>query len=180
MNRNEIVECEECELTETCRMPVPYAGRNELNVFIIGEAPGREEDEKGKPFVGESGKALKKAAFKAGIDIWKDCHITNMVKCRPPGNRTPEKGELSACFSKWLGREFVESNPKHALLLGKTAAETLLPFTSIGHGGKLKLKGIMWYFLYHPSYWLRRGGDVWVEDNVLPYLREWGEAWKQR
>ncbi len=100
MNLKDIEEqiraCNKCPLREGATQPVPGLGDIGAKFFIIGEAPGREEDKAGMPFVGSAGRRLNQLIEKAGIDI-NDCYITNVCKCRPPQNRTPKKAEVRAC-----------------------------------------------------------------------------------
>ena len=86
----QIYSCEKCQLHKTCRLPVPGAGNFNTKILIIGEAPGKEEDIQGAPFVGRSGKLLTQILESLNLFRESDYYITNIVKCRPPNNRDPE------------------------------------------------------------------------------------------
>ena len=108
--------CEKCPLREEARQPVPGIGSETPKFFIIGEAPGREEDKAGIPFVGTSGKRLNKLLALAHIDL-NDCYVTNVCKCRPPSNRQPKKSERLTCYP-WLKEELRLLKPKTIITLG--------------------------------------------------------------
>lgn len=127
--------------------------------MIVGEGPGKDEDEQGLPFVGRSGDLLNKALVEAfGSEFPKWTYITNMVKCRPPGNRNPTDGEVEAC-SPYLKEEFELVEPKLIVVLGKVAAERLLqrPVKITKEHGNLDFMndGQPVLICYHPAYVLR-------------------------
>lgn len=129
--RREIRECTSCELYKLlpfgCK-PVPGIGPLKAEIFIVGEAPGKEESEYEEPFVGMCGQYLTRLLEKAGIDR-KQCYISNVVKCRPTDtgkkNRPPSKKEIKAC-RHWLYDEINIIRPKILVTLGKVAAESIL------------------------------------------------------
>lgn len=155
----EVLSCTKCVLHKS-RTKAVFSRGTALNpeILFIGEAPGYEEDKQGKPFVGRSGKLLDKWIEYLGIE---SCVITNVVKCRPPGNRTPLRNEVETCKS-YLLRQLALHRPKLIVLLGKVAADALL--------GKQKLSAILGkrfeteygsaVVLYHPSYCLRYNVNV--------------------
>ncbi len=153
--RKEILSCCSCELCKSRTQPVPPETVGNPKVFFVGEAPGREEDLQGRPFVGRAGRLLREAISKAGF---KEYHITNVVKCRPPNNRTPHKGEIEAC-SKFLRREIECLRPVLAVALGRTAMKGLLgyeaPLKEV-RGKLLKGPSVKVLVTYHPAAVLRR------------------------
>ncbi|MGB9827625.1 MAG: uracil-DNA glycosylase family protein, partial [Thermosphaera sp.] len=100
---NEIRSCRKCRLHESRTNPVPGEGPLTARVVVIGEAPGRKEDESGTPFVGSAGKFLNTLLESAGLKR-EEVFITNIVKCRPPGNRKPRRDEISQCLG-YLSRQ---------------------------------------------------------------------------
>lgn len=153
--------CRACGLCERRRQAVPGVGDMQADWLFIGEGPGSEEDARGEPFVGAAGQLLD--AMLAALDLTrqKAVYIANAVKCRPPGNRTPESGEIEAC-RPWLQRQIVLLQPKIIVLLGKTAAQSLL-----GKQDRLAdlrrqifdYEGIPVVVTYHPAYLLRNLPD---------------------
>lgn len=132
----EIIQCQRCELRMNSTKPVPGFGEAGAKYFLIGEAPGKEEDAEGIPFVGSSGRRLDKLLALANIDI-NDCYLSNVCRCRPPGNRTPRKKEISSCV-EFLWRELDSVKPEYILTLGATP---LGLFTQ--SGGVSQLHGTM-------------------------------------
>ena len=116
--------CKICNLSSTRKNSVFGEGNLESDIMIIGEAPGREEDESGTPFVGRAGKLLDEILFYLGLDRNK-IFITNTVKCRPPENRNPLNEEISAC-KNYLKEQIAYIKPKLLILLGKVAANSIL------------------------------------------------------
>lgn len=147
--------CTRCKLHETAEFVclIPPIERNE--VMIVGEAPGAEEDKQGKPFVGESGKLLMRCLNEAGLER-DEVFITNAVACRPPGNRTPKKGEVKAC-QYFFQRQFTTVKPKYVLLLGSVALEQALGMKGIKkiRGKPIERDGIIYLPTLHPAYVLR-------------------------
>ncbi len=114
----DVQSCSRCELRATATNPVCSCGEVGAKYMLIGEAPGREEDEKGVPFIGAAGRKLNKLIELAGIDI-NDCYFTNTVRCRPPENRSPRKKEIRACV-EFLWREIRLVKPQLIFTLGAT------------------------------------------------------------
>ncbi|HJU84994.1 MAG TPA: uracil-DNA glycosylase [Nitrososphaeraceae archaeon] len=143
--------CTLCKLSRTRKNAVAGEGSCSAKVMLVGEAPGRQEDLEGKPFVGYSGRILDSALAKAGIKR-SDVFITNVVKCRPPNNRRPESNELIACMGH-LERQISLVSPKIICILGSTAYRSLLGGKSIvADRGKIVERGGKRYFLtVHPA-----------------------------
>jgi len=148
---DEVRKCTLCKLSEDRANAVPGEGSGSAKIMFIGEAPGRSEDEQGRPFVGAAGKLLTEALQEAGLSR-EDVFITNVVKCRPPNNRVPAEEERSAC-RPYLERQIKLINPKIICILGRTAYESLLEGSSItSNRGKLVRHGNRFYFLtVHPA-----------------------------
>jgi len=120
----EIKRCTKCPLHKTRRNAVPGEGSGRLGVMIVGEAPGSSEDEQGRPFVGAAGNLLNKTLSALGVERG-DLYITNVVKCRPPGNRTPMREEVVACLP-YLLRQIEILRPRRIIALGAVSAGALL------------------------------------------------------
>jgi len=119
--------CEKCPLYLSRTRVVPGEGDTKSKVMFIGEAPGEEEDLKGKPFVGKAGQLLTKIL--QSVDIKReDIFITNMLKCRPPANRNPSKSEIETCFP-YLETQIALINPKIIVTLGNVPTQYLLETT---------------------------------------------------
>lgn len=144
--------CTKCPLWESRTLAVPGDGNYTSKVMIIGEAPGKEEDETGKPFVGATGRFLNHVLEGTGLDR-DDFFITNTVKCRPPKNRTPKKLEIETCTSNYLFEQIELLNPKLIMLLGGVAAKTVLGLKTIGEarGEVIEKDGRRYIVGYHPA-----------------------------
>lgn len=149
--KQNVIECAKCDLCKTRTNSVPGKGNFKSDVIIVGEAPGKNEDEKGEPFIGIAGKKLSKALEDAGISR-EDVYITNIVKCRPPKNRVPTTVERSTC-QEYLKQEIAIIKPKIICVLGNTAFNSLLGGSEITKfRGKLVKKDKQLYFLtVHPA-----------------------------
>lgn len=155
--------CTRCALHATAKtvcMEARAASNVDVRAMVIGEAPGRNEDEQGKPFVGRAGQILDLALHNAGLNP-ATMFVTNVVKCRPPGNRTPSQREQQACLP-FLRDEIAHHDPRYLLALGRAAAWTLLRESTI------KDVRSMWYRLdrerdtfvmvtFHPAFVDRQG-----------------------
>lgn len=150
--RARIVDCRLCKLYKTRVNAVPGEGNCNAKIMLVGEAPGKKEDQLGKPFVGMAGKILDQVLDKAGIDRSK-IFITNVVKCRPPGNRIPDEEEITACITNHLQRQISIIHPRVICVLGRTALESLLGMKSIlANRGKTVFRNNVKYFLtIHPA-----------------------------
>jgi len=153
-------KCKKCPLYLTRMKVVPGEGNEKSKVMFIGEAPGEDEDLKGRPFVGRAGQLLTKILQSVKIKR-EDVFITNMVKCRPPGNRNPSKSEIETCFP-YLETQVALINPKIIVTLGNVPTQYLLETTE----GITKLRGqwfdwlgeIKIFPMFHTSYLLRNEG----------------------
>ncbi len=143
--------CPLCKLARTRKNAVPGEGQISAKIMFIGEAPGRSEDEKGKPFVGAAGRILDNVLKKAGIER-SQVFITNIVKCRPPNNRVPEEDELIAC-RPYLDRQIALIKPKVICILGRTAYSSILGGSSItaNRGKIVERSGQKYFSTFHPA-----------------------------
>jgi DNA polymerase len=125
--------------------------------LFVGEGPGAEEDERGEPFVGQAGKLLDSMLAAIGLKRGAGVYIANVVKCRPPNNRTPEPEETARCFP-FLARQIALIRPKLIVALGRPAAQTLLGAEvkiATARGRLFEHAGIPVVVTYHPAYLLR-------------------------
>lgn len=148
-----ISECQNCILSKTRKNTVPGEGVHNPLVMVIGEGPGEEEDLSGRPFVGKAGQLLDKMLAAINLDRRLNCYIANIVKCRPPRNRTPMIDESQACKG-FLQAQIHVLKPKYILAMGRTAVQNLLE-TSDGinalRGKWFSCNGIPLMATYHPS-----------------------------
>ncbi len=156
--REELGDCQRCKLCETRQTIVFGSGNPSADLVFVGEGPGADEDAQGLPFVGRAGKKLTEIIEKGMLlDREKDTYICNIVKCRPPGNRDPEKDEVEAC-KPFLIKQLKAIRPKVIVALGKPAASTLLgrtvPITK-ERGTWHEFEGMKLMLTYHPAYLLR-------------------------
>jgi DNA polymerase len=169
---NRVKQCTRCEeLARTRTQTVFGVGHPEARVMFIGEAPGADEDKQGEPFVGKAGQLLNKIIAACG---WRreELYICNILRCRPPGNRTPGPKEAENC-REWLDGQISTIDPEYIVCWGSVAAQNLLGVTdSIG---KMRQR---WYShgrakvlcTYHPSYLLRNPEakkPVWEDMQFL-------------
>jgi len=158
----QVAVCQACELA-TCRNQTVFgSGDAHARLMIIGEAPGAEEDRQGLPFVGAAGQLLSEMLYAIGLQR-EQVYIANMLKCRPPDNRDPKKGEIQAC-EHFLRRQIELIQPKLILVLGRIAAQNLLQRTD----SLANLRGKSYCYAetsvplmvsYHPAYLLRTPKD---------------------
>ncbi|MCE4622836.1 MAG: uracil-DNA glycosylase [Desulfurococcales archaeon] len=135
----EIRNCKKCPLYRTRKNAVPGEGPLEVEVMLIGEAPGRKEDEQGRPFVGMAGKLLDATLEKVGLSR-KSVYITNVVKCRPPGNRDPKQEEVQACLP-YLRKQIELLRPKVIVALGRISGKLLYNLAGLPWKGISKERG---------------------------------------
>jgi uracil-DNA glycosylase family 4 len=163
----DIGDCTRCKLHRGRTKLVFGDGDAKAELVFVGEGPGRDEDAQGLPFVGRAGKLLTQMIEAMGLQR-KDVYICNVVKCRPPENRTPEKDEVQTC-SPFLLRQLDAIAPKVIVCLGSVAAQTLLETNrGISHfrGEWLDFRGRKLLATYHPAYLLRNPsakGEVWKD-----------------
>ena len=154
--RQDLGDCRRCKLAPTRKTIVFGEGNPHAELVFIGEGPGADEDEQGLPFVGRAGKLLNRMMQTVGLKR-EDVYICNVVKCRPPGNRTPEKDEVDAC-SPFLYRQIEAIKPRLICCLGAPAVRTVLGIKE----GITKIRGQFYDFgstkalaTVHPAYVLR-------------------------
>lgn len=163
--------CAFCPLYEYNRNIVIGEGPSPTNVMFIGEAPGENENEEERPFIGRSGQLLRSMIRDYMSFNPEDVYITNIVKCRPPGNRTPTWEEIESCEPNLL-REIDAVDPDVIVMLGNTAIETLTGERGVTNlHGKFIADGgsIMYYATFHPSAALRR--NDWKEDMIADLIK---------
>ncbi|HCZ48791.1 MAG TPA: uracil-DNA glycosylase, partial [Gammaproteobacteria bacterium] len=154
----QISDCRGCALHQTRTRTVPGIGDRKAGLLVIGEAPGADEDRQGEPFVGRAGKLLTNMLRAIGLER-EQVYITNILKCRPPGNRDPRPDEAAACRG-YLERQMDLLAPRLVLVVGRIAAQQLLQTDQpIGamRGSVVQLPGrdIPVVVTYHPAYLLR-------------------------
>ncbi len=165
--RETIGDCTRCKLHKARTNIVFGAGSMRAELVFVGEGPGHDEDIKGEPFVGRAGKLLTQMIEAMGLRR-EDVYICNVVKCRPPENRLPERDEISTC-SPFLFRQIDVIRPKVICALGSCSAQTLLQTTqgiSRFRGEWFDFRGSKLIATYHPAYLLRNPnakGEVWKD-----------------
>ena len=149
--KNRVVSCTNCSLSKSRTNAVPGNGNYHSDVIFVGEAPGRNEDLQGKPFVGTAGQILSEALEYAGFTR-DQVYITNVVKCRPPNNRQPITEERTAC-RPYLSEELEIIKPKIICILGNTAYSSLLGGSEItkNRGKIVKNNGLLYFVTVHPA-----------------------------
>lgn len=174
-NLNEIDEmvkkCNKCQLCSNRNNTVFGVGNPDADVMFVGEGPGADEDVEGEPFVGKAGKLMNQALIGLGISRDK-IYIANIVKCRPPNNRTPLKEEAQECLN-YLRNQVMIIKPKIIVLLGNTALKNILGeeygITSM-RGKWIEKKGIMYMPTFHPAALLRDESkkiDFWKDLELV-------------
>src|ERR1700692_180874 len=186
--REDLGDCTRCVLHKQGRKQIVFGvGNPNAELMFVGEGPGADEDEKGEPFVGRAGQLLNNMIKAMGIQR-EDVYIANIVKCRPPGNRQPERDECATC-SPFLMRQIAVVKPKVIVALGATAAKTLLGMNS----SMMQLRGRFYDFkpagirfdaggndpnwdgcklavTYHPAFLLRdprQKGEAWKDLQMV-------------
>ncbi len=164
---SEILVCTKCDLHKSRTKAVPGEGNPNAKLMFVGEAPGGDEDKQGRPFVGRAGKLLTKIIEATGHKR-DEFFITNTVKCRPPGNRTPTPWEQERCWS-YLEKQIEIIDPKVICLLGAAAGYAFLqrPVKITKERGQIiKWNGRLLFLTYHPAYVLRnlQAEPVLLED----------------
>ncbi|MDR3220763.1 MAG: uracil-DNA glycosylase, partial [Candidatus Accumulibacter sp.] len=163
--RRTMLDCRACGLCAKRKQAVPGVGDENAAWLFIGEGPGADEDERGEPFVGQAGRLLDAMLAAIGLERGEDVYIANAVKCRPPGNRTPENAEMAACFP-YLKRQIALIRPRLIVLLGRAAVNSVLgedrTLSSL-RGKTLNYRDgdrdIPALVTYHPAYLLRNLPD---------------------
>ncbi len=153
---DDIRVCPLCRLAETRTLAVPGEGNGAAQIMFVGEGPGEQEDQTGRPFVGRSGKLLTQELLKIGI-AREQIFITNIVKCRPPGNRDPLSDEIAAC-NDWLSAQIALIEPKFIVPVGGPSLKTLVsPKLGItkARSKVYRRDGILFIPILHPAAALR-------------------------
>lgn len=149
-----IAACTLCPLSQTRTRTVPGEGPLRPKIMLVGEAPGRNEDESGRPFCGAAGKKLDMLLESAGLSR-ADVFITSVVKCRPPENRIPTLNEAHTCKKNYLFEQIKILQPKIIGLMGRTAISHVLENETIDlekmHGQIIERNGQGYAILYHPA-----------------------------
>jgi uracil-DNA glycosylase len=171
----ELAGCTRCKLHRRRTNIVFGVGNPHAELVFVGEGPGHDEDVQGIPFVGRAGQLLTQMITAMGIKR-EDVYIANVVKCRPPENRTPEKDEIATCLP-FLMRQLANIDPKAIVCLGSVAAQALLNTNkSISHfrGQWFDFRGAKLMATYHPAYLLRNPHakpEVWADlKKVMAFL----------
>lgn len=175
----EISNCSLCNLSSTRNHPIIGEGNPNAAIMLVGEAPGADEDRIGRPFIGKSGQLLEKIITASGFSREYHVFLTNIVRCRPPGNRTPNDNEVDACIP-YLHRQIELVDPKIIIPLGATALQRLLDDKSIKIS-KVRGNWIPWQNrlvmpVFHPAALLRNPSlkkDTWEDfKKVITKYRE--------
>ena len=177
--REELGDCKRCKLHQTRRTLVFGEGNEKAVLMFVGEGPGYDEDVQGRPFVGKAGQLLTKIIQSIQLDR-DEVYIANIVKCRPPQNRTPEPDEVLAC-RPFLLKQIEAVRPKIICCLGAVATQALLQtaekITSL-RGRAFDLNGIRVIPTYHPAYLLRnpeRKREVWEDmKRIAQWMKDLG------
>lgn len=158
-------KCIQCPLCESRTKVVFGEGPHDSNIMFIGEAPGKMEDETGRPFVGRSGQLLSQLI--SGVDMNRsDVYITSIVKCRPPNNRKPRKLEYNTCMDLYLNEQIEIIKPEIIVLLGNSSSYALIGKKDIKkiHGNVYELDKRRYMTMFHPAAAL-------YNKNLLPQLK---------
>ena len=179
----EIAECPDCELSLTRTLTVPGEGHPDGDIMFIGEAPGYNEDQQGRPFVGQAGQFLDQLLSSIGLRR-ADVFIANVIKCRPPQNQDPLPHQLKAC-EKWLQRQLEIIGPKVIVTLGRYSMAKYFSGQTISriHGQPRRVGGLLIVPMYHPAAALHQGGlrrTIEEDFKKLPPLLESELAEKQK
>jgi uracil-DNA glycosylase len=155
--KSSVSACTSCVLHKARKQAVLGVGDEKAEWLLVGEGPGAEEDERGEPFVGQAGKLLDNMLAAIALKRGSNVYIANVVKCRPPGNRTPAPAEAQAC-EPYLARQIELIGPRLIIALGKVAAQNLLGVeaTLASLRGRVhQYRGTPLIVTYHPAYLLR-------------------------
>jgi uracil-DNA glycosylase family 4 len=177
--REDLGDCTRCRLSKQGRKQIVFGvGNPKAELMFIGEAPGADEDQQGEPFVGRAGQLLNNMIKAMGLRR-EDVYIANIIKCRPPGNRTPERDECETC-SPFLMRQIAAIKPKAIVALGAVAAKTLLAINapmSEFRGRWFDFRGTKLAVTYHPAFLLRdprQKKETWKDLQMV--MKELGMA----
>lgn len=176
----QVKECEKCDLHFSRKNSVPGEGAANAEVMFIGEGPGFYENEQGRPFVGSAGKFLDELLEKGGLNR-SEVFITNVVKCRPPGNRDPMPEELSAC-DDYLEEQIKVINPLVIVTLGRFSMARFIPNVRISdvHGKSRWIKDRLIIPMYHPAAALHQPKLKTTIERDFTHLAEWLSQARQK
>jgi uracil-DNA glycosylase family 4 len=177
----EVVVCPKCELSRSRTHAVPGHGNPHARVMLIGEGPGWHEDQQGLPFVGNAGKFLNELLELGGLKR-EDVFITNVVKCRPPGNRDPMPDEIAAC-APYLERQIGAIDPDVIVTLGRFSMSRWFPGERISkiHGQPKRIEGRLIVPMYHPAAALHQAALRGAIEDDFKKLPKWlAEAERDR
>jgi len=143
--------CQQCVLAQGRTNAVPGEGPEDARILFIGEGPGFHEDRQGRPFVGAAGQYLEELLGQIGLKR-EQVYITNVIKCRPPGNRDPEPDEIAAC-KPYLDRQIDLIRPQLVVTLGRFSMQRYFPGASISriHGQPRRVGNVIYYPIFHPA-----------------------------
>lgn len=184
----EVSICDRCRLSQNRTNPVLGEGNTKTLLMFVGEAPGKEEDENGRPFLGKAGQLLTKIFNSVQLER-EEVYITNVVKCRPPRNRNPEEDELEAC-NRYLETQIALINPKLIVPVGAVASKYFLKEKMQDGISAVRGKifdwdgGIKIIPIFHPSYLLRNtstkeGSPKWLTWQDMQNIKEMYENLKE-
>jgi DNA polymerase len=169
----ETSNCTKCELHHSRKKSVPGEGPSDADILFVGEGPGFHENEQGRPFVGAAGRFLEELLENVGMSR-EQVYITNVVKCRPPGNRDPRPEEIETCTRDYLESQIQAINPKVIVTLGRFSMALYLPNAKISevHGQPMRVKGRLVVPMYHPAAALHQGSLRPVVESDFAKLPE--------
>lgn len=172
--KEEILKCTKCGLAKTRNHVIFGEGNIHAGIFIIGEAPGYDEDMQGRPFIGKSGQLLDKILAACGFTRNEHVFISNIVRCRPPGNRVPTPTEVAACIP-WILKQIELVDPKILILLGATVLQTMagseLRITK-ERGNWINCQNRLAMPVYHPAALLRNPSlkrETWDDYKMIVF-----------
>jgi uracil-DNA glycosylase family 4 len=172
--RERILVCRKCGLSEGRTLAVPGEGNPRAALMFVGEGPGHDEDIQGRPFVGRAGQLLTKIISAMSFDR-SEVFITNIVKCRPPGNRVPRSDEVEACAS-YLLAQIRAIRPRAIVTLGKSSADFFFPDAPLAmtalRGAFRDWNGIPVMPTFHPSYLVRNEGNIGLKKMVWDDMKK--------
>ena len=169
----QIALCHRCDIARLRTKVVPGEGAENAEIMFIGEAPGFNEDQQGRPFVGQAGQFLDQLLLSIGLNRQK-VYIANVIKCRPPENRDPLPTEIQNCAG-WLDSQISIIKPKIIVTLGRYSMAKYFPGKTISkiHGTAIKKDDIVYFAMYHPAAALHQGGlrkEIELDMQKIPRL----------
>jgi uracil-DNA glycosylase family 4 len=175
----QIALCRKCDIAKLRTKVVPGEGAEDATIMFIGEAPGYNEDQQGRPFVGQAGQFLERLLASINLNR-RQVFIANVIKCRPPDNRDPLPTEIQNC-RPWLDRQIELLKPKMIVTLGRYSMARYFPGKTISkvHGTAIKSDGMIYFAMYHPAAALHQGSlRKDIEADMLKIPKVLAEAVK--